>query len=82
MPIIPADQSPYKWTNEHRTVGTTLDKYFTAYNPTSPLNRGLSAMEILRTAARELEQLLRDARARLRSTLERKGRAGRSMILP
>jgi FAD binding domain len=63
MPIVPADQSPYKWTNEHRTVGTTLDKYFTAYNPTSPLNRGLSAMEILRTAARELEQLLQDARA-------------------
>ena len=63
MPIIPADQSPYEWVNEHRTVGTTLDKYFTAYNPTSPLNRGLSAMEILRTAARELEQLLKDARS-------------------
>ena len=63
MPIVPADQSPYEWANEHRTVGTTLDKYFTAYNPTSPLNRGLSAMETLRTAARELEQLLKDARS-------------------
>jgi hypothetical protein len=62
MPIVPADQSPYKWANEHRTVGTTLDKYFTAYNPTSPLNRGLSAMDILSSAARELEQLLKDAR--------------------
>jgi hypothetical protein len=62
MPIVSEDQSPYKWANEHRTVGTTLDKFFTAYNPTSPLNKGLSAMDILKSAARELEQLLKEAR--------------------
>jgi FAD/FMN-containing dehydrogenase len=62
MPIQPEDQSPYQWANEHRTVGTTLDKFFLAYNATSSLNRALSAMDILRGAARELEQLLKDAR--------------------
>jgi FAD binding domain len=62
MPIKPDPRSPYKWTNEHRTVGTTLDKYFNAYNATSDLDRALSAMEILRSSAGELEQLLKEAR--------------------
>jgi hypothetical protein len=62
MPITPDPRSPYKWANEHRTVETTLDKYFKAYNASSDLNRALSAMDILRSAARELEKLLKDAR--------------------
>ena len=62
MPIVPDPQSPYKWANEHRSVATTLDKYFKAYNPSSPLGTAWSAMEILRSAAQELEELLKDAR--------------------